>query len=59
MTYNNMIDNNTITANFDHQKMYYQNNKDRIKEKRRLYYQNNKDYILNYSKLYFTKYYQK
>jgi len=34
MTDNNMIDNNMITANFDHQKMYYQNNKDRIKEKK-------------------------
>jgi len=53
-----MTDNNTITANFDYQKLYYQMNKDRIKERMRLYYNDNRDDRLKYNKLYHAKYYQ-
>ena len=49
-----MIDTNSITANFDYNKIYYQKNKNNIKEKRRLYYINNKNDILEQRK---TNYY--
>jgi len=53
-----MVDTNSITANFDYNKLYnlryYQKNKNTIKEKRLLYYYNNKDDILEQRR---TQYY--